>query len=93
MLKDHLRSPISDRLKATLTFLEQLTLAPETVDSSSVRRLQDAGLSRQAILDAVQVCVLFNVIVRLSSTLDFDIPSDEGFRQSAKILLKRGYVM
>ena len=48
-------------------------------------------MSHTALRDAVYVCALFNLIDRISDALDFAIPSQEGFRKSAKGLLKFGY--
>jgi hypothetical protein len=48
-------------------------------------------VSDAALRDAVYVCALFNLIDRISDALDFAIPSPEGFRKSAKALLRFGY--
>ena len=71
-----------------LDFLRQLTLDPENLDASPLRA---AGLSPDAIRDAVYVCTLFNLIDRLTDTFDFHIPSDHDFEMSARFLVKRGY--
>lgn len=72
-------------------FLEKLTLTPGEVSSSDIALLQQAGLSARAILDAIYVCVGFNVIVRIADALEFTVPPPEVFKRSAKYLLLFGY--
>ena len=74
-----------------LGFLEKLTLAPESLTADDVAPLRRAGLSDAAIEDAIHVCTLFNVYDRLADAFEFHIPEQEGFEQSATMLLKRGY--
>ena len=75
-----------------LGFLETLTLRPEALSVGDVAPLRAAGLSDAAIEDAIHVCTLFNVYDRLADAFEFAIPEQEGFEQSATMLLKRGYV-
>ena len=91
VLDDYRSAPIEESLKALLAFLEKLTLQPASLEPHDVEELIALGLSRQAIIEAVQVCVLFNVIVRIADALDFDIPPEKAFSKSAGMLLKRGY--
>jgi len=91
-LADWRTAPIDARLRATLGFLEKLTLTPGALTAEDARQLRKTGLSASAIEDAIHVCVLFSVYDRLADSLEFDIPDDAGFAQSASMLLKRGYV-
>lgn len=84
-------APLDGRLRATLGFIEKLTLAPESVTASDARALRDAGVSDAAIEDAIHVCTLFNVYDRLADSLDFHIPDEKAFARMAVMLLKRGY--
>jgi uncharacterized peroxidase-related enzyme len=92
VLDDWRSAPVDARMRATLGFLEKLTLEPERVTAADVEPLRAAGLSDEAIEDAIHVCVLFNIYDRLADTLEFDIPPAEGFSQGAEMLLKRGYL-
>lgn len=74
-----------------LPFLEKLTLEPGAVTAADVEPLRAAGLSDDAIVDAIHVTALFNIYDRLADTLDFDIPGPESFAAGAKMLLRRGY--
>jgi uncharacterized peroxidase-related enzyme len=92
VLRDWRTAPLEPKLEAMLGFVEKLTLTPETVTAADARRLREAGLSANAIEDAIHVCTLFNVYDRLADSFEFDIPDEYGFAQSATTLLKRGYV-
>jgi alkylhydroperoxidase family enzyme len=92
VLADPGTAPVDERVRAMLVFLEKLAVEPDAVSGDDIRPLRAVGISRQAIDDAVQVCVLFSIIVRMADALDFDIPSADGFAASANHLLKRGYL-
>jgi alkylhydroperoxidase family enzyme len=85
-------APIHEQLRVTLGFLEQVTLAPSTVSPDDVAPLHAAGVSEQAIEDALYVCAYFNIIDRMADALDFDVPSAEAFSTRADMLLERGYL-
>jgi hypothetical protein len=61
------------------------------VTPEDVRAPEQFGLSHQAVQDAVHVCILFNIIVRIADALDFKVPSDEVFAKMGKMMIKRGY--
>jgi len=84
-------APIDEKLRATLGFLEKLTLSPDKVGPADAAIVRRAGVTGSALRDAVYVCALFNVIDRISDALDFAIPSPEAFRKGAKVLLRFGY--
>jgi alkylhydroperoxidase family enzyme len=91
VLDDWRTAPIDEPLRATLGFLEKLTLSPDDVGPEDTELPRRAGVSNSALRDAVYVCALFNLIDRVSDALDFAIPSAEGFRKTAKALLRFGY--
>ncbi len=91
VLDDWRTAPIDEKLRAMLGFLEKLTLRPGDVGPEDVAPLRAAGVSDQAIEDAIHVCAFFNMIDRIADSLGFDVPSPEGFAQGADSLLKRGY--
>ena len=90
-LADWRTAPIDDRLRVMLGFIEKLTLTPDVLTAQDARTLRSAGVSASAIEDAIHVCALFSVYDRLADSLEFDIPDEKGFAQSASMLLKRGY--
>jgi hypothetical protein len=50
-----------------------------------------AGVTREALVEALQVMFLFNIYDRLADTLGWPIPRPEDFRRGAAGLLRRGY--
>ena len=93
MLRDWRTAPVDERLRATLGFVEQLTLRPETVTPEDAQRVLDAGVSHDALVDAIHVCALFSMIVRLADSLGWDVPTFESFSERAEQMLTTGYTL
>lgn len=55
--------------------------------------LRAAGLSDEAIEDAIQVCTLFNVYDRLADSMGWHLPDGDGYAASGRNLMKRGYLI
>ena len=92
VLDDWHSAPIDEKLRATLGFLEKVTLTPGDVGPDDVAPLYAAGVSEQAIEDALYVCAYFNLIDRLADSFGFFIPSTEAIAQRAAFLLEHGYL-
>jgi uncharacterized peroxidase-related enzyme len=90
-LKDFRTAPISNRLKATLVFLEKMTSRPTQLTADDARAVLSAGVSSEALTDAIAVAAVFNIITRYANALDFVIPTPEEFDGAAGTLLRRGY--
>ena len=86
-------APVSPRIRATLGFLEKLTLHPEEVTRDDADAVRAAGVSDDALVDAIHVCALFSMIVRLADSLDWDVPSYESFLDRADGMLASGYAL
>jgi alkylhydroperoxidase family enzyme len=82
---------VSNGLRATLGFLEKLTLEPETIGAADADAVHAAGVSAEALRDAIYVCGLFNMITRMADALDFALLDEDGYRAGARQLLARGY--
>lgn len=93
MLGDYTTAPIDEKLRATLHLLEKMTLDHQSLGPEDVRAVLRAGVSRQAIADALEVAFLFNVYDRLADSMGWDVPSQDSgyYRVSARRLLKHGY--
>jgi alkylhydroperoxidase family enzyme len=78
-------------VQAILPFLDKLTLQPDEVGPADVHALRVAGLSDDAIRDAIYVCTAFNIIDRVADAFGFDIPPPEHVRAASKFLLTKGY--
>jgi uncharacterized peroxidase-related enzyme len=90
-LADYRAAPISDGLKATLEFLEAMTLRPTELTSESAAAVFEAGVSAEALKDAIAVGAIFNIVTRYANALDFVLPTANEFDRAASMLLKRGY--
>jgi alkylhydroperoxidase family enzyme len=92
VLADWRTAPIDEKLRATLGFLEKLTLAPAAVCPADLDPLRAAGVSDAAIEDAIHVCVLFNIYNRLADSLRFHVPAGDDFAALGGFIMKRGYL-
>ena len=90
-LADFCAAPLSKALKATLTFLEIMTLRPMELTADHAKPAFDAGVSAEALRDAIAVGALFGIVTRYADALDFALPTADEFDRAASMLLKRGY--
>ena len=90
-LKDYRAAPLSAGLKATLAFLEKMTRQPDNLTADDARAVLQAGVTEEALTDAMAVASLFNIVTRYADALGFAIPTPDEFDRSADMLLKRGY--
>jgi alkylhydroperoxidase family enzyme len=84
-------APIDERVRATLGFIETMTLRPDDLTRDDARRVLAAGVSEEALVDAIHVAALFNMIVRLADSLGWDVPPFESFLERADAMLAGGY--
>jgi len=68
-----------------------MTLAPGDLAPADGDAVLAAGVSREALVDAIHVCALFNMIVRLADALGWAIPPPEAFAARGRVLLESGY--
>jgi len=93
VLEDWRSAPIDAKLRAQLAFLEKLTLRPDEVRPRDVEPLRAAGLSDEAVEDAINVCALFSIYDRMADSLGWYLPEPAGYGASAQNLMKRGYLL
>jgi len=89
VLSDFRTAPISPQMKATLAFLEKLTLHPETVTDDDAQAVQAAGVRAKALARAIYICATMNVVNRSSQALDFEVPSDQTLARRATLSVDR----
>ena len=77
----------------TLGFLEKLTLRPEELGPEDADQVRTAGVSDEAIVDAIHVAALFSMIVRLADSLGWDVPTWESCLDRGEAMLSRGYAL
>jgi uncharacterized peroxidase-related enzyme len=93
VLADWRTAPIDPKLRATLGFLEKLTLSPADIRPADLAPLRAAGVSDEGIEDAIQVCALFNIYDRMADSLSFHLPGPDGYAASGRSLMQRGYLL
>ena len=86
-------APIAKRLRAMLGFLEKLTLRPDELAPEDADDVRAAGVSDEAMVDAIHVAALFNMIVRLADSLGWDVPTWESCLTRGEAMLSRGYAL
>jgi alkylhydroperoxidase family enzyme len=91
VIRDYRASPIDDRLKAMLGFLEKVTLRPTEITAADAQALLDVGLEDVAIREAINVVFIFNFMTRCADAFDFELPRPQGERWIARVLLWIGY--
>ena len=91
--RDWRTAPLDERLRATLAFVEKLTLRPAELTRDDAQVVLDAGVSREALVDAIHVAALFNMITRLADSLGWDVPPFEEFWERAGEMLESGYAL
>lgn len=80
LLEDPQNAPVSKKLKAAFALAHAMTKTPDAQDSIQrcVRTLQELGVPRASIEDAVAIPHHFNYINRVADTLDFPLPQGSG---------------
>lgn len=91
VLRNYDAAPISEGLKATLAFLETMTLRPTELTEGDARAVLGKGVSEQSLADAIAVGAMFNLITRYVNALNFSIPSADRRRRVAEALVQGGY--
>ena len=90
-ISDYQTAPISGELKSALAFLEVTTLRPSYLKAEHAKVTLNAGVSAQALIDAIAVGALFSIVTRYADALDFALPTPAEFERAANMFLKRGY--
>ena len=75
-----------------LGLLEKVTLDPDHATPDDIRSVLAAGISEQAIEDALYINACFNIISRLADAFDVAIPNAEEFTQTGVRLIAHGYL-
>jgi alkylhydroperoxidase family enzyme len=89
--RDWRTAPLDPRLRATLGFLEKMTLHPGTLTSADAEAVLSSGVREEALVDAIHIGALFTMIVRLADSLGWHVPSSEEFAARANARLDSGY--
>jgi hypothetical protein len=78
---------------ATLGFLEKVTLRPDDLTERDAEEVFAAGVGRDALVDAVVIAALFNMIVRLADSFGWHVPSDAELEARAGMRFGSSYAL
>jgi alkylhydroperoxidase family enzyme len=84
---------VPEPLRATLGFLEKLTLRPEALRTQDAEAVLAAGVRKDALVDAIHVAALFAMIVRLADSFDWHVPPHEELAVRAGARLGSSYAL
>jgi alkylhydroperoxidase family enzyme len=84
-------APLEPGVRATLGFLEKLTLHPDDLSGADADAVRAAGVGTDALVDAIHIGALFNMIVRIADALGFGVPAAEALLERAGWRLANSY--
>jgi uncharacterized peroxidase-related enzyme len=90
-LDDPKERGIPEKLRATLAFLEKLTVSPKDVSAEHVAAMRRAGVTDEGIRCAAAICSQFCIVNRLADTFGFERETPRQLANHAKTLTKRNY--
>ena len=76
---------------AVLPLLQKVTLTPDSVASADVDEVRAAGVPDEAIVDALHVNLIFNIMNRLANAFDFGWDSEQHVRVGARVIHRISY--
>ena len=91
--RDWRTAPVAEPVRATLGFLEKVTLHPDELAQEDADAVLAAGVSRDALVDAIHIGSLFNMIVRLADSFGWHVPPDEELAARADARLGSSYAL
>jgi alkylhydroperoxidase family enzyme len=90
-LVDWRTAGLDPRLRGALAFLEKLTLTPKEINRSDVLAASAAGISDEALREAIYVCFMLSTMDRLADAFDFPVPDASTLKRYAWIATRLGY--
>lgn len=91
VLADPLAATASPKLRAAVVFVRKLTLQPDEISPADIAPMKAAGISDDAVVDAIHITWMFCVMNRLMDGFGSTMPTPKQLGLSRKILLERGY--
>jgi uncharacterized peroxidase-related enzyme len=82
---------IRPQLAAVLPLLKKATRTPEALGPSDIDAVRAIGVPDAAIIDALHVNLIFNIMSRLANAFDFTWDSDDHVQVAAKVIHRISY--
>jgi alkylhydroperoxidase family enzyme len=77
----------------TLGFLEKLTLRPGELGVQDAEAVLAAGVRKEALIDAIHIAALFNMIVRLADSFGWYVPPERELATGVEARLGSSYAL
>jgi alkylhydroperoxidase family enzyme len=84
---------VDEPLRATLGFLEKVTLRPDELSPQDAEAVLAAGVTEHALVDAIHVAALFTMIVRLADSFDWLVQPEQELAAGAVARLGSSYAL
>jgi hypothetical protein len=68
-----------------------MTLEPGALTPADAEAVLEAGVSREALVDAIVIAALFNMITRLADSFGWRVPSEEELAARAEFRFESSY--
>ncbi len=68
-------------------------MQPHELTPADAVAVLSTGVTEHALVDAIHIAALFNMIDRLADSLGWAVPSDEAFSARAQAMLESGYAL
>jgi uncharacterized peroxidase-related enzyme len=91
VIDDNDLSGLAPKARAILPFLERLAGSPGMLAPSDLAELRAAGISDEAIVDAVYVCFLFSMFNKFADATGCEPPAAGKLHKLVSLLLGKGY--
>ncbi len=91
MIEDYSTAPIPEAERALFGFVEKLNASASEISQRDADTLAKHGWEDEAILDAINVCGLFNYYNRLVDGCGAHPLSDRGHAASGRRIARDGY--
>ena len=93
MLEDYRTASLPEADKALFAFVSKVNRSCYELNREDAEQARRAGVSDEALYDAITVCALFNFFNRWCDASGVHGLSEDEYRASGKRLAQHGYVM
>jgi len=90
MLDDWENSAFEPKVKGMLRFLQKWSRAPAELKPADVEMLRELGIRDEAVVDALYMCTMLQIMNRLANALGFEDWTPERYAQRAQLQVERG---